>query len=593
MAQLDAKARELVSSEELERTVSYLCGLGEKVAGSEEERKACDYLTGRLKAYGYQPVVHEFESYISYPRSASLAVSVAGKRIDIPAVGVAFGQSTSRDGITEEVVPVGSGGDAEYIGKNVRGKVVLVTKLPSPANALSAAKHGARGMICMSAGKQRHKMIITPVWGTPEFQQVDAIPRVPVVSIAKSDGDRIIAALQEGRVRATLITDTFEGWRKVRLPTAELKGREPEFSLVGAHYCSWFDGSTDNVSGDACVLELARVLKAFEGKLRYGIRFAWWPGHSHGRYSGSTWYADTHWHELRNHAIVYFNIDSPGVRGATVYVPRHQMAEVAAFNETMTTEVTGWTTITSANAQLALGKRADKYVSPTRPSRAADQSFWGIGVSSMSVYSMLTPDDANRDPNVGGSGGAWWWHSEHETIDKFDAGILGQDTRLYASILLTLATAKVLPFKVAAIAEDFEDSLKEYAEEAGGFLPLNELIADVDELKGRLQQLEAKCTSLQDERSTAAANRLFLRLARTLNPVLYQVCSPFEHDPALGSRALPSLAPALRLKSMHPESDAFKFSVTGLRRRINQIRHQVREAMREADLFEKGFSRQN
>jgi Peptidase family M28/PA domain len=586
MAQLDAQARELVSSEELERTVRYLCGLGEKVAGSEEERKACDYLTSRLKAYGYTPIVHEFDSYISYPRSADLVISVAGERRSIPAVGVAFGQSTPRDGVSEDVVLVGSGGDAEYIGKDVRGKVVLVTKLPSPANALSAAKHGARGMICMSAGKQRHKMIITPVWGTPEFDQVNSIPRVPVVSIAKSDGDAIIAALKQGPARATLITDTFEGWRKVRLPTAELTGREREFALVGAHYCSWFDGSTDNVSGDACLLELARVLKVFAGKLRYGIRFAWWPGHSHGRYSGSTWYADTHWHELRDNAIVYFNIDSPGVQGATVYVPRHQMAEVAAFNEAMTRQITGWNTITSANAQLALGKRADKYVSPTRPSRAADQSFWGIGISSMSVYSMLTPDDANRDPNVGGSGGAWWWHSEHETIDKFDAGILVQDTRLYASILLQLATANLLPFEVAAIAGDFEDSLKEYAEEAGRFLPLNELMADVDALKERLQQLQAKCVLLQDARSTGAANRLFLRLARTLNPVLYQACPPFEHDPALGSRALPSLAQALRLKSMNPESDAFKFNVVGLRRRINQIRYQVREAMRETDLFE-------
>src|SRR5262245_66270303 len=96
------------------------------------------------------------------------------------------------------------------------------------------------------------------------------------------------------------------------------------------------------------------------------------------------------------------------------------MADVAAINEAMTRESTGWSTITSANAQLALGKRADKYVSPTRPSRAADQSFWGIGVSSMSVYSMLTPDDPNRYANVGGLGGAWWWASETATVAKFD-----------------------------------------------------------------------------------------------------------------------------------------------------------------------------
>jgi len=585
MAQLEAKARELVSSNELESTVTYLCGLGEKVAGSEEERKACDYLTDRLEAYGYTPVVHEFDSYISYPRSAKLVISASGERFDIPAVGVAFGQSTPPDGITEDVVLAGSGSEADYVGKDVRGRIVLVTKLPSPANALAASRHGARGMICMSAGKQRHKMIITPVWGTPEFDQANNIPRIAVVSIAKTDGDRIVAALKDGLVRATLATDTFEGWRKVRLPTAELRGREPEFALVGAHYCSWFDGSTDNVSGDACVLELARVLRHFDGKLRYGIRFAWWPGHSHGRYSGSTWYADTHWHELRENAIVYFNIDSPGVKGATVYVPRHQMAEIAAFNDAMTTEITGWTTMTSANAQLALGKRGDKYVSPTRPSRAADQSFWGIGVSSMSVYSMLTPDDPDRDPKVGGSAGAWWWHSEHETIDKFDAGILVQDTLLYASILLKLATANVLPFKVAAIAQDFLDSLKEYAEEAGGFLPLSQLIADADALKGRLEQLQIKCAALRDERATAAANRLFLRLARTLNPVLYQACSPFAHDPALGSRSLPALAPALALKDMNPADDAFRFALVGLKRRLNGVRHAVREAARAADRF--------
>src|SRR5262245_13149282 len=179
MASLDAKARELVSSAELESTVTYLCGLGEKVAGSEEERKACEHLTGRLIAYGYEPVVHEFDSYISYPRSAKLVMTAAGKHFDIPAVGVAFGQSTSEEGITEDLVLVGSGAEAEYTGKDVRGRIVLVTKLPSPANALAAAKAGARGMICMSAGRQRHKMIITPVWGTPEFEQSTTSPVCP------------------------------------------------------------------------------------------------------------------------------------------------------------------------------------------------------------------------------------------------------------------------------------------------------------------------------------------------------------------------------------------------------------------------------
>ena len=587
MPAIDADARSLVSPEDLTATVKYLCSLGEKVSGSAEEEKACAYLVERLKSYGYEPVVHVFDSYVSYPRATALTVQ-GRERYELPVVGVAFGLSTPPEGVTAEIVFAGAGDKAGFAGKDVRGKIALVTKLPSPNNALEAANAGALGMICMSAGKQRHKMIITPVWGTPEFDQTKKTPRLHVVSISAVDGKRIEEDLKKGPVKATLVCDVFEGWRKVRLPTVEIKGKEPLFSLVGAHYCSWFDGSTDNVTGDACVLELARVLKQFDGKLRYGLRFCWWPGHSHGRYSGSTWYADTYWRDLRDNAIVYFNIDSPGVKGATVYVPRHQMAEVSEFNEAMTKEITGWSTITSAKAQLALGKRGDKYVSATRPSRAADQSFWGVGVSSMSVYSMLTPEDENRDHNVGGSGGAWWWHSEHETFDKYDPEILAQDTRLYASILARMATAEVLPFNLAMIAQDYLDSLREFDESAGDALPFKELIASVKALQEKLKALHAHCAALTGDARTHAANQVFLRIARALNPVLYQVCGPFEHDPALGSRALPSLGPALTLSAMEKESDAYRFTIVGVRRRMNHVANQIEEAVRLADEFMRG-----
>jgi Predicted aminopeptidases len=577
---LQAAARDLISPEALTETVAYLCSLGEKVSGSDEEEKACDYITGKLREYGYEPVVHRFDSYLSYPRSAALRVG-GPDGYDLPCVGVAFGTSTPEGGFTAEVVLVGSGSEAEYEGKDVAGKIVLVTKLPSPGNSVAAAAKGAKGMICMSAGKQRHKMTITPVWGTPEFDQAKDIPRLHLVSISKTDGDRILANLAKGRVEATIVTDVFEGWRSVRLPVAEIKGEEPLFSLVGAHYCSWFDGSTDNITGDACVLELARVLKQFEGKLRHGLRFAWWPGHSHARYSGSTWYADTFWHDLHENAITYFNIDSPGVKGATVYVPRHQMAELSAYNEKTTKDVTGWTTLNSSNAQLALGKRKDKYVSPTRPSRAGDQSFWGVGVTSLAVYSMLTPEDENRDLNVGGSGGAWWWHSEHETFDKYSPEVLSQDARLYATILLGLSTADVLPFDPAAIAGDYLDSLREFEEAAGEHLPIAELTEETRLLKARLEALRASASKQAiDKNESARMNRLFLRISRLLNPVLYQSGSDFHHDPALGSRALPSLSPALTLSKLSNDSDTYRFTRVGLLRRMNRIRHQLRETSR-------------
>jgi hypothetical protein len=582
---LDAAARAAVSKPALQASVEHLCSLGEKASGTDGETRACAYITGKLDEYGIEHTVHTFESYTGIPGHTKVTITAPEQR-EIEAVGVAFGIQTPPGGFSAEVVWVGDGTEAEYDGKDVAGKIVLIDKLPTPDRCVVAARHGAAAAICMSAGHQRHKMTISPVWGTPGFDEVERIPKLHLASISWTDGEPLRDPAKAGQLRATLECENFLGWRPVKLPVAEIKGSEPEFILVGAHYCSWFDGSTDNVTGDSCILELARLFKQAEGRLRYGIRIAWWPGHSQARYSGSTWYADTFWQDLHDHAIVYFNIDSPGVKGASVYVPRHQMAEVEDFNIRMVEEITGWATMTSANAQLRHGRAGDKYVSPTRPARAADQSFWGVGVSSMSVYSMLTPDHPDRDHNVGGSGGAWWWHSEHETVDKADVDVLAQDTRLYASIILRLASADVLPFNLVSTVQDYLNCLREYQEEGiDHLLPIEGLVGRVQHLQNRCAALHEAAKGMRDPAATAKVNRLMLKVLRQLNPTFYQKRGLSEHDPALGGRRLPDLAPALELKNLDPDSDRFKFTVVGLKRKLNGITHHVIEATRLVDAY--------
>ncbi len=579
--ELENKARDDVSPENLEAHIDYLCSLGEKLAGTEEEAKACQYFVDQLADAGLEATVHEFESYISHPISAGFSAYFP-KKIDVEGVGVSFGVSTPEQGLSAEVVHVGSGTEAEYAGKNVAGKIVLVDKLPSPERAVTAVKHGAAAMVAMSEGHMRHKMIVTPVWGTPSLEEKDSIPRIPVVSISGDDGAPLREMAQTATLKGTVKTVNREGWTTIRLPEVEIKGKQPEFLLVGGHYCSWFDGGTDNVTGNSCLLELARILKKFEGSLKYGVRIAWWPGHSNGRYSGSTWYADTFWQDLYDNGIVYFNIDSPGVKGAAVYVPRHQMGEVSEFNEACVAELTEWSTVTSSDAQLALGRRAGRHINSTRPSRAADQSFWGIGLTSLGVYSMLPPDHPDRRKEVGGSGGAWWWHSIDDTADKTDVNVLSQDTQLYASIILRLATANVLPFDFAVVAQDYLDALSEYQDEAGTYLPVDRLIDGAKVLKEKSEALHSGAESLN---STEAenVNRLYLRLARTLNPTLYTSVSPFHQQPALGTRFIPDLTPSLLLKTIDPNSDDFKFLKTGMLRAINKINFHMLEAIRLID----------
>jgi hypothetical protein len=114
------------------------------------------------------------------------------------------------------------------------------------------------------------------------------------------------------------------------------------------------------------------------------------------------------------------------------------------------------------------------------------------------------------------------------------------------------------------------------------------MLAEVEALKSACEALHEGLEGETDPARTAAANKLFLRVARVLNPVFYQTGSDFAHDPALGSRSIPSLAPALDLPALDPASDEFRFNRTGLIRRMNRVRHQIREAAALVAAFRAG-----
>jgi hypothetical protein len=161
---------------------------------------------------------------------------------------------------------------------------------------------------------------------------------------------------------------------------------------------------------------MARTLAAHASTLRCGVRLAWWSGHSTGRYAGSTWHADTHFRKLREHGIGYINIDSPGVRETSIWDCRYATGEVENLTTAVVRELSGQ--------------------EPTvrRPVRAAGQSFLKIGLPSLSAYRMLPPDHRDRK-TVSGSGGASWWDTPLDTLDKADVAILPDNTRLYLTLV--------------------------------------------------------------------------------------------------------------------------------------------------------------
>ena len=568
---LEQRVREAISPARIQEGLEVFSTLF-RDSGTEDEWKAARYLVRELEQRGIQAEILELPSLISLPGEGRLAALDAdGTETESFTVRTrSFGAQTPPGGIEAELifVPFQAPKQGEmifshravagdYTGLDVRGKVVL-TADGGPDGVLRAQERGAAGHIHIWPSDEPvvHEMICTSIWGTPTPESATRLPKIPVLGMGNADGHRLAEQVQQGSVRVRLESNVETAWTTLPLATAFIPGAESDdYLLVGAHIDSWYEGVTDNATGDIALLEMATVLAPEQASLRRGLRFCWWPGHSTGRYSGSTWFADEYFDELREHALGYLNIDSPGVRETEIWDCRYNMGEIEA--------------ITSAAVRELSGQEPNI----RRPLRAGDQSFLGVGLPSLGAFRMLPVDHPDRKA-VGGCGGGYWWHSPEDTLDKADATILAKDVEVYVTIALRMVTPEVIPYNFVASAQDFIDYLTSYQEQAGDHLDLSLLLATAERYKAAAQQL-AEATPVD----VALHNEGLKRLTRIVNPALFTVNGPYEADPALQLPVLPGLAPVRQLVGLETGSDAYGFLRTKLVRQRNRIHDALLQAV--------------
>lgn len=545
-----------VDTARLDAHLDWFEGVRRDTAGPGEDA-AVDYITARLQEYGVPFRIHEFDAFLSYPREASLNV-LGDRPLGLDCLTHSFTLST--DGLQGELhyLP-----DADFEGQ--AGRIVMVDGLCTPITVLEASRAGVAGLVFVNEGDVVHNMIATTIWGTPTPDQLERLPTLSAVSIARQDGERLKERLQSGPVEVVMKARVETGWYRSRLPEALITGSgadSEQFVLVGAHYCSWEIGITDNATGDSCLLEMARILQAHKDGLNRSVRLCWWPGHSHGRYSGSTWYADTFFHELADSCVAYHNIDSPGVRDATTYVARHTTAEIEGFCSSTINRLTG----------------QDPEVH--RPSRAADQSFLANGVPAFSTYPFLPKDHPERKPWTGGCANAWWWHSSADTRDKADSEVLNLDTRISLTAVEGLVNADLLPLNPRAATRELLDYAQRFAAAVSGHLETESLTTAVQELDGAAAGFMAAAG-----RDPRTANRTLIAFSRILTPVTYSTGGRYSHDPAEWSPIMhnttsgvyPGLNPGFGLDALRGQH-AYGFVLTGVRRQLNRTVDAARQA---------------
>jgi aminopeptidase YwaD len=259
--------------------------------GSQGFHAAAELVAERLRAYGLGDVlILEFpaDGKIFYGTQRSrpawdadfaelwkIKDSSAVKLASYEAEPVALAEDSESADVTADLVDVGEGTkESDYAGKEVKGKIVLVSAQPGAVQDLAVGKFGAAGIVSyaqnqMTAWSGENQDAIR--WGHLEtfsanktFAFMVSLKTAREFKERLSKGEKITlhpmvkAGQHPGNYE--VVTATIPG------ADAKLKDQEIVFSC---HLDHQRPGANDNASGCATILEVARTLQKLigEGKL--------------------------------------------------------------------------------------------------------------------------------------------------------------------------------------------------------------------------------------------------------------------------------------------------------------------------------------
>lgn len=290
-------------------TIEALANLGQKQAGTPAGQQAAAYIRGRYQAMGLSDI--RMEAF-SFPRweltSSSLAVSIAGVP-SAPGFDV-FESSGGGDVVDAEVVDVGTA--ADLTGINLTGKIAMVVRDPSfhrAAQYRNVVAAGAAAMLYKSIAPDNLRQV-----GSVRYDW-EANGAIPAITLGETDADAILAALTANQdVRATLEVAVRSVPSTGTNVIGVIPGERPEQIVIGAHFDTWFEGSTDNCGGVAELLAVAER-RIRRGRSQYTIVVVAFDGEELALYGG---YDFLRKHRVLNQdpILAVINFESPAAHDA-------------------------------------------------------------------------------------------------------------------------------------------------------------------------------------------------------------------------------------------------------------------------------------
>ncbi len=277
--------------------------LGERhrVQGSTGFHDAAEYVAARAREYGLEEVKIEsfpadgkteygtFRSYYGWDAESGVLTEVAPRTETVADYGkmrVALADYSNDSDVTADLVDVGPGtAEANYAGKDVKGKIVLAGGGVAAAHREAVDKRGAAGVLSYQpnqttgwSGDYQDNVRwghLSPYNLKNTFAFMISLRQARVYQARLAAGERIrMHAVVRARMKPAALD----------VVSAVIPGTDPNAGEIvfTCHLCHQKPGANDNASGASAILEDARVLSLLikQGKLprpRRTIRFIWPP----------------------------------------------------------------------------------------------------------------------------------------------------------------------------------------------------------------------------------------------------------------------------------------------------------------------------
>ena len=262
-----------------------------RLPGTVADREGMAYMTREFEQLGL--TVEHFpyelpEDWRPTEFSASY-LSKEGKAIDLKTIfPVADTKPTGATDLIADAVWVGIGAGADFIGRDVKGKAVIIYSTFVPGGRSHSASDRAGLFNANTRAVQQGAAVVVNVMAVPgngQFQPEGGLREVPHFTLSQDEGFALRDRLDAGEkvtMRFRLVVPELRNV-KTEYTIATLPGVSDEQIVVMTHTDGYFQAATDNAAGMASALEIARFYAAKPLQQRpRTMKFIQFPDHHHG-----------------------------------------------------------------------------------------------------------------------------------------------------------------------------------------------------------------------------------------------------------------------------------------------------------------------